>query len=266
MSQRRRRRTTHPRAVKRVLILLAAVVVLWILSQLFLSIQAIHVKGNRYLSAEQVIQASGLEIGDNLLTLNSGNVRKSINANRYLEFVSLWPGFFPASVTLTVSEHAPRAKLSWMGMLVLIGDNSVVLEHTSTIDLPVHVPEITGMTLSTIYVGQPITFTIAGQSEAMDAVLDALVVQNLTADILQINVAVPDNIFMLTADGLEIYLGSADDMNEKIALIRDTLPRIQARADGPGGKVDVSTGRVVDYMPPVPDPTPVPTEAPEETP
>lgn len=216
------------------------------------SISKIEVQGNKRVSAEEVVAASGIKRGDNILSIDIDKVRDSINNNRYLEFVGLWRNFFPSSVILTVTEHAPRAKMAWMGMLVVLGENGVVLEQTAEIDASIHVPEIIGMTATQVRVGLPISYSIPGQGEAVDNVIDALDLQGIGSMIAEINVASPESMFLVTEEGLQVNFGNDEQLPEKFALFREVLPRIQTMGAVAGGLLDISTAKTADYRPPKP--------------
>lgn len=248
--QKERKRTVHPLAVG-IVILAGLLIVLGptLLRNLFAT-RSIDVQGNHYVTDAQVIESSGIRLGDSVLSVNADRVAENIERNRYLDFVGLWRGFFPPSVTITVVEHTPRAKMMWMGMLLIIGENGVVLERTAEIDIPVHVPEVIGMSVSSVTVGEPIHYELAGQGEAVDAVLDALDLQGVTGEVSEINIASPDNLSMISEDGLQVVLGDTDQLPEKIALFRDTLPRVRALHPVRGGILNVSSGVTADYRPP----------------
>lgn len=225
-----------------------ALIIFLVINNVF-SVRTVEVQGNRYVTAEEVIAASGIKRGDNIFSINTTDVRNGINNNRYLDYVGLWRSF-PSTVILTVTEHTPRAKMAWMGMLVIIGDNGIVLEQTAEIDIAVHVPEIVGMTVNLVRVGQPLIYGVLGQGEAIDRVISELELQGIGAAIAQINIASPQSMYLVTEDGLQITIGNDEDLPMKFALIREVLPRIQTMGSVTGGTLDVSTAKAADYRAP----------------
>lgn len=213
------------------------------------AIRTIAVEGNSFVSAEEVIATSGIEKGQNLLTLGGDRVKTKINAHRYLQYVGLRRGY-PDTVTIMVTEYAPQAKMKWMGELILLGDNGLVLEQNAQIDRVVDVPEIIGMTISAVSVGQPVLYSVAGQGDSIDLLLAAMKKQQLDSEVLQINVASPDNIILLLKGNLQAILGSDEMLDEKLTHIRNVLPGVRAYGSTDGGVLNVTTGTVVDYSPP----------------
>lgn len=246
----KRGRVLSPRLLTIGIVILALVVLIPAVFRGVTAIRSIEVIGNSYCSKEEVIASSGILLGESAFFLKADQVRERVNQNRYLEFVSVTRTLFPGSVVITVREHAPRAKLSWMGMLYILGENGVVLERTSEIEIPVHVPEIIGMEISGISVGAPVEYGVPGQEEAITGILDALDLQGVTGEVTEINVAAPDNLQFLTESGLQVILGDAELLPEKIALMRDTLAYVQTLYPGQGGILNVSSGKTADFRQP----------------
>lgn len=214
------------------------------------AVRSIEVRGNTICSDEEVITASGISLGQSIFSVKAKDVQRGINANRYLEYVSVRHNFFPCSVILTVDEHSPVAKMSWLGMLMLIGDDGVVMESTSSIDITVHVPEIVGMTVQQgTAVGHPVVYGVPGQGEAIQSILDALREQGLLTSIVQINISTPDNIALVTDRGLQVLLGEAYRIPEKIEVLRNVLPRVYERDGVSGGVMHISNDISADFLP-----------------
>lgn len=239
-----------PRAVRTILILAAVFIVVALLLNSIFGVRSIEVQGNSYVTRAEVITASGIQIGDSIFSVDPTAVKQRVNGHRYLECISVWRNFFPSSVIITVKETTPRAKMAWMGMLVILGEGGVALEQTAQIDMPINVPEIVGMTASQVRLGQPVQYAVSGQKEALERILYQLDLQAIGSAIAQINIASPDSIFLVTEDGLQITIGDTEQLPEKFALIREVLPRIQTLGHPDGGSLDVSTARTADYKKP----------------
>lgn len=251
MHPRPQRQKPRPRRLAtRVFTLVLILIVALVAGRFFFSVRTIEVKGNRLRSAEEVIAASGIQLGDFIVTIKPDAVRDQINENRYLRFISIWKRYASGTVVLTVSEQAPYAKLMWMGHLVLLDAGGVVLENNHLIDTSVPVPEIIGMTVDKARIGDPITFTVAGQGKVIAEIVDALYLQGIAGEIDEINVALTDNLALITHRGMEIVLGDGEHLAEKIALVREVLPRLEADGKAFGGKLIVSSGVRADYDPP----------------
>lgn len=245
----RRKRTVHPVAVGAVVIAALLVVLGPVLYRSVFGVRTIAVEGNSYVSTDDVVASSGIRYGQSIFGVKSDLVRDGVNANRYLEFVSV-SRHYPSTVTIRVTEHTPRAKMMWMGMLLIIGENGVVLERTSDIDIAVHVPEVIGMSVETVSVGQPIVYKVVGQGEAIDNILSAIELQGIEGEVAEINISSPDSLSLVMESGLQVLLGDERYIQQKIALVRDTVPRLAALQTLAGGTLNVSSGVAADYLPP----------------
>ena len=135
-------------------------------------VHSVVVEGNRFISAEEIMQTGGVSIGDSMFTLDTAAVEEKINAHQYLTCNSVWRDF-PDRVFINVTEHQPVATANWMGSLVMLGQDGVVMEITGQIDIELAVPVITGASIKSARVGEAVTYGVAGQAEAVEFLVDA---------------------------------------------------------------------------------------------
>ena len=187
------------------------------------------------------MQTGGVSIGDSMFTLDTAAVAEKINAHQYLTCNSVWRDF-PDRVFINVTEHQPVATANWMGSLVMLGQDGVVMEITGQIDIELAVPVITGASIKSARVGEAVTYGVAGQAEAVEAVLEAIDWQGFTGEISEINVGTLDDLYLVTVDGLIIRLGDSEKLDEKILTARSALVPLRAAYAMRGAVLDVSTG------------------------
>lgn len=204
-------------------------------------VHSVVVEGNRFISAEEIMQTGGVSIGDSMFTLDTAAVAEKINAHQYLTCNSVWRDF-PDRVFINVTEHQPVATANWMGSLVMLGQDGVVMEITGQIDIELAVPVITGASIKSARVGEAVTYGVAGQAEAVEAVLEAIDWQGVTGEISEINVGTLDDLYLVTVDGLIIRLGDSEKLDEKILTARSALVPLRAAYAMRGAVLDVSTG------------------------
>lgn len=204
-------------------------------------VHSVVVEGNRFISAEEIMQTGGVSIGDSMFTLDTAAVAEKINAHQYLTCNSVWRDF-PDRVFINVTEHQPVATANWMGSLVMLGQDGVVMEITGQIDIELAVPVITGASIKSARVGEAVTYGVAGQAEAVEAVLEAIDWQGFTGEISEINVGTLDDLYLVTVDGLIIRLGDSEKLDEKILTARSALVPLRAAYAMRGAVLDVSIG------------------------
>lgn len=245
-----KKQTTHPGAIATVTLLALLCVAALLLSRTVFVVHRITVEGRRLLTDEEIISAAGLSYGQSMFSVDASEVEKRVNEHRYLDFVSLWRDF-PDRLILTVEENTPYATMLWMGTLIMLDKEGIVLEQMVDIDIALNVPVITGAQVASVRVGQPIAFSTAGQEDAVRALLFHAEEQGLLSDIAELNVADLDNLYLVTYDGLQVLLGSETDLQKKIAALDAVLPQLRSGYTVRGGVLDVTTGTTADFKAPV---------------
>ena len=124
------RRVPVSNVAGRLVIMLALVAAVVFGVAVFFKVSRVDVQGNSLYSAEQVVQASGIEVGDNLLTLNKATVAGNIITQLpYVEKVSVGRSM-PDAVILEVQESTARfAVMSDTNVIWLINSSGKALER-----------------------------------------------------------------------------------------------------------------------------------------
>ncbi|MCL1965124.1 MAG: FtsQ-type POTRA domain-containing protein [Firmicutes bacterium] len=239
----------HPGAVALFVLLIVLAVAMMIISNTVFAVRSVSVEGNRFCSEEEVVASAGIRLGESMFAIDSKKARDGINANRYLRYVGMWRNF-PSHVTLRVEENAPLATIMSMGMLVMIGKDSVVLEESAYIDMLLRIPTITGAQVDKVRVGSPVVYAQAGQAEAIEEILGTLENMDALDEVSELNVSALDNLYLVTEDGLQVVLGGRENMGEKISLMMSLLPGLRGSLEIRGGVLDVTTGVSGDFRPP----------------
>lgn len=240
-----------PGAIATVILLgMIAVIVLIVSNNVFV-VKSIEVEGNRIIEAAEIIRLSGIRMGDSIFSLNTTKIRDAINTHEYLEYIGIWKRY-PDHVILAIEEDMPRAQTLWMGTLILLGKEGIILDRTNDISIEVDVPVITGLQMQEASTGKPLV-AAQGQLDAVNRVLEELIAQNELNEISELNVAILDNMYLITGDGLQVKLGTLDSLSAKITQMRAMLRELrQGQASISGGVLDVTTGKLMDYQAPQP--------------
>ena len=126
-NRRRRRRGGLGRLLRPLSLLLTAVAVVAALT-LFFKVEEITVTGAGRYQAEEIIAASGVEIGDNLILLNRYRVSQRIYTSLpYITDVSPKPQF-PDTLVIEVTETRPVAAIGGDGAWWLVNSSGKVLD------------------------------------------------------------------------------------------------------------------------------------------
>jgi cell division protein FtsQ len=124
-----------------------AVLVLLLLYLVFLhmpyfNLQQVDVTGNHHLSREEVIEASELEQGMNLLTVNLGRIAEQLKRHPWIRSASVYRRF-PGRILIEIRERTPRAILA-AGKLYYVDEQAEFFTRLFPGD-PVHYPLFTGV-------------------------------------------------------------------------------------------------------------------------
>ena len=155
MAQRRRRSRPRKRRgrfgglykVLSILLVAAAVIVACVV---FFRVNTIEVVGNVRYTAEEIIEASGIKTGDNLIALAGGRVSAAIRAQLpYVEGVALQRAY-PDALVIRVTERVAAASVDSVEGRWLISAQGKLLEKD---DGTIRTIQITGLTAVGPYAG-----------------------------------------------------------------------------------------------------------------
>ncbi|HIT32298.1 MAG TPA: FtsQ-type POTRA domain-containing protein [Candidatus Enterenecus stercoripullorum] len=141
-SSRRRRRGRFG-GLYRVISILAVAVALIVACVVFFRINDVSVSGNERYSTEEIVEASGIRTGDNLIALSKSRVAGNIIARLpYVRSVAI-DRLLPDRVLITVTEHTAAAAISDGSNWWYLAEQGKLLERVSD---PGQVMTITGLT------------------------------------------------------------------------------------------------------------------------
>ena len=247
--------------------LVGALVVLLVLacSRVFV-VRDVMVVGNRNLLKEEVVTQSGVNLGDNLLSITAGQLEKNLESNRYIEYLS--HSFdYRGTLTLNISERLGMAVVNVLGLYYVMDETGVVLECAgSSYPLSVSGPYVVGFTLGSnvqVIIGEKLPVRDPAQLEVMARVLHELDSMGMLVNASELSMKNLDNLFFTTRDGVKVELGDDGSLHTKLLIAREVLSIREPMGDLMGSKIDVSGGTSAHYIPAVlPTVTPVPTATP----
>ena len=220
------------------LIIMAALVAAVVFGvAIFFKVGRVEVQGNTIYSDETIIEASGLVLGDNLLTVSRAAVGGSVKAALpYVDQVSVGR-VLPDTVVISVKEsELVFAAKTDTNTYWLISPSGKALERIDE-SLLEQYPQIVGLTLNNPTAGQNVT---AVNQSALDAVLtlfselDGTGILEHTAGL---NVEKEYDIILQYDDRYEIDLGSADRLSYKVQYLQAILEQL---SDFQAGTIDLT--------------------------
>lgn len=210
-------------------------------------LKTVYVVGNEAKTPQQVVVASGLVSGRNMFSITEEEVAAAFEADHTIVFRGMQKEF-PNTVYLYIQERKVAAAMQWLGVLYTLDEQGMVMAEKSTSEIPDGLPVITGFRVSNINVGQQLMVRSARQMEAYRAVIGELQLQLYADQISELNLADPDNLYLVTAEGVTVRLGDAKDMRAKIGAVRTDMAYLRQLGTR-AGILDVTTPEDAKYMP-----------------
>lgn len=235
--QEKNRRPSSGVAV-RLIIMLAVVAAIVFGVAIFFKVTTIEVQGNTLYSAEDVIAASGIEPGDNLLLVNKATTAGNILAALpYVEEVRGIVRSLPDTVVIQIQEsEASFAVQTDVNTTWLVNSRGKALEKVEG-ELPEGQPQILGVSVKAPAAGMTVTAVEQSRLDAALAVLSGLDGTGILEHVASINVEKDYDIIVQYDDRYTIRLGGTDDLAYKIQYLTSILAEL---SDFQAGTIDLT--------------------------
>ena len=232
----------------RVFVLLSILSVgLVVVLQTVFRLEAVCVIGHETRTARDIINVSGLTYGQNVFTIDPDDVRASLEKDHTIILKDIQIKY-PNLVYLHVKERYPVALMQWLGVHYVLDKDGLVMDESSGTELIGTMPLVTGFRVSNAHKGQFLTVKSQLQLEAYSELIVELNKQKYAPYVTEIRLNNPDNIYMVTADGISVRLGSPTDLKRKIQAVRTASSYLRA-LDEHAGVLDVNEPTDVKYRP-----------------
>lgn len=232
----------------------------YVASSLLFKIESITVSGNVRFESDYIIRLSGLNIGDNLLFLDTKGAQDSISQNPYI--TAKITRKLPNQIVITVTERSECAVIVTKTGYATMDIEGNVLSIESDNPLPTLV-RITGMETSSLQVGKRIAPLSDYRASTLLKLISEIISGEYYAVISEINMANPLAIEMLAKSNYPVYFGDTENCAKKLENLKRILNEI---SDLGTGRIDVSCVDKPAFIPDS-DATPSPTdESPSATP
>ncbi len=230
-----------------VLLVVAAVVGLVILQGTVFRLQYVYVVGNENKTNEQIVANSGLVKGLNIFAINEDDIRRHLSKDHTIVLLRIQKEL-PNAVYLYVRERVSVASMQCRGLLYTMDEEGLVMQESSNMLLPEGMPAVTGMQVTSIQVGQPLEVKDPRQLAAYQNIMMELRLQLYSDQISELNIYNPDNLYLVTVDGVTVRLGKNEYIRAKIGALRTDMAYLRQLGKA-SGILDVSIPEDAKYMP-----------------
>lgn len=240
-----KKKWTGRRVAWTLLVAVGVVILAYVLCNQLLRVRVLKVEGNVNVDTATVQALSGIQYNQKMMDVHSEQVAKGLSANPFVELKSV-ERCFPDTVVLHIWERQAAAKVGHLTGYLLIDKECNVLE---TVEISNLRPEILGMQVLTVTMGEPLVVSDPLQIEALADVMQALDTYQFGSWFTTIDVANPVAIQLGTSYGITVNIGTCEDMEEKLAWTQTALPQLVKEGKN-SGRLDVSSGKSASYIPP----------------
>lgn len=218
-SERQRRKvkqSVRRKISARIAFLIMTFIAAFLAVTIFFKIDSIEITATEHYTEDELISASGIEIGDNLFTFRTSKVEKELlEKYPYLASVSVTRSL-PSTLVIKAVDSVPAAAVNLAsGGYCLIDENGKLLEQASTV--PEGIPTVTGVTVSDMAEGKYLTDN--SKSEILVDITKVLKEKNIISNVNFINVSCITDVRMGYLGRLDVRLGQADKLKEKIQML-----------------------------------------------
>ncbi len=220
-------------------------------------VQSIEVEGNSIHTTQEIVEASGLEVGQELFSVNRKDVNYGIWTKcRYVDEIAVVRSFNKVKIIVVEKENVMVT--SFNGKYFSFDADFYVIEESPSEEhmrhfLTVELPRIQSLT-----VGGDMIFE-NGESDMsyVQQVVSALRERGVLSGVTMIDFSKKYNVSYVLSDSCRVYLGSVSDVSAKLAMTEHILSLKEWTQDTPA-VVDVSnlkkptfrslsTGEVLQY-------------------
>lgn len=214
----------------------------------FFRVSAIEVTGeSTYYTKEQIIEASGVKVGDNLILLNRAGVAGRIKSQLvYVGEVEVSRAL-PNKVVIAVEEAGNSAVIETESGLWLIDRSGRLLSQCSMADADSYI-KVIGFSALSPKAGERITVA-EGYDARVDyliEILSALNLQHMENDVSLIDVSNSANAQFKYLDRFTVKLGVNENLEYKLGLLKSAAAEL---AENEVGTFDLSEDKKAYFSP-----------------
>ena len=231
-SYQRKRRQGRFSFLYRILVFVAICGAIAVALALFFKVETITVTGNSRYTAKQIVEAGGMQVGDNMFFLNKYKASEKITASLpYVETVRI-SRQLPNTLVVTVTECTAPAAVAQDGKLWLLsGDGKIVDEKTGD---GKQYALVKGLSLLDPQVGTDIQVPEEEQSSAqlLLTLLGLLRDQNMLSDVQTIDLSDTASVVMGYLDRFDVTFRWDADFDYKLDYLLAVVERLEVNETG----------------------------------
>lgn len=210
---------------RRIALVVSAVVIVLLISigvlMAVMDVTAIYVEGETRYTYEQIVEKSGLEVGQNLLSVNKLSAHDRLKeAFPYLDTIEIGNASF-SELSITVTEVKEMAAVRVGEDYIIAGENNRALERMPVKEAPKALLKVKGATLKSEKIGDELMDERS--LRICQAIIDAVKQYGLN-NLTSIDITQKNRISIKLDRRLQVMLGNENNIPTQIAVLTGILP------------------------------------------
>ena len=196
----------------------------------FFRITEISITGNSKLSREEILKASNLIIGSNIIKADVNGASKNIALLPFVDTVSV-KRESPSKISITIKECTQVAVVKYLGNYVTVSSEGKILEINPKKDGK-KLPELLNVKLGKTDVGNQIVFADEKQKDVVKQYLKSLDSTNVLTNIKTIDFSNLNDIKFVLDNDILVKMGHADKISYKFAYLEKIYVELKGQSGG----------------------------------
>lgn len=213
----------------------------------FLKVNSIVVEGESRYTAEEIIDASGVDVGDNMIFISQSKIVTNIKSKLYYVNEVSVDRQYPDKLILTVNDSIVAAYIEDTDGRWLLDVNCKLLEKEEKGGTS-EAPRVTGIAPVKPKDGEMLTTEDSGNSKVayLAEILTYASKQGILDGITSINMDNAANPQFRYLDNYNVKLGAYSEVEYKIQMLKGVLEEL---GEGPNGVIDLSDTSRISFSP-----------------
>ena len=234
----KRSRQRRSGALFKVLAVLITAVAILLAMSVFFKISRIDVAGAESYSAEEIVKASGIEIGENLFFVDRfGAAARVFAALPYIDSVTVTRQL-PNHILITVTESSAVAAVDYEGQLYAVNHNGKVISAVDASEAESLI-RVTGIELKEPEPGAQLVAVKAdaGKLDTLIALLQEMFARSITQEVQDIDLSDATNPAFTYLERFTVRVGANENIGYKLGMLMSAVEQL---SDYESGTIDLS--------------------------
>ncbi len=211
-----------PQFIALLVSIVVAVAAIVVLLGPLMKIDKVDINELKYLSDDKVLEMTSNPIGQNLFRFNISKAENELLAYPYVDDVRI-SRHFPHRLEISITERQPAGVLLNNSNYLQFSKDGILLDNTKSLS-NLSLPLITGFKMEDV----PAPGEAFKDNERFEDILRIINAcdDDLLRMLQEINIKDRNNILAYTSQGLEIRIGSVDNIETRMATLNDIINQV----------------------------------------